>query len=184
MKHPISLAIISIVFLAIAPLTAAADGRVYVGVSVGSASLSEDFDGFDVDADSTAIRLVAGWQFNDYFSIEGGYQNFGDFEQSFDIDGENVKISLKADGFTLGITGTAPLGEKFALFGRIGSFFWDGDAAINNVTQATPEDTNLYFGFGAKYALSDRFSLLADWSRFELEDSQSGVTSLGIVFSF
>lgn len=184
MKHLNKAAIAATAILALTPLTATAEGRFYVGGSIGSASLTEDFDGFNVDADSTAFRIIAGWQFNDYFSLEGGYHNFGTFEQTFDVDGEPLDVNLKADGFTLGATGTIPLGEKFALYGRAGSFFWDGDAEINSVSQARPEDTNLYFGAGAKYAITDRFSLVGDWTRYELEDSQSDVASLGLTVSF
>lgn len=184
MKHLNKAAIAATAILATTPVTVAAEGHFYIGGSVGSASLTEDFDGFSVDADSTAFRIIAGWQFNDYFSVEGGYHNFGAFEQTFDIDGEPVDVDLKADGFTLGATGTVPLGEKFALYGRAGSFFWDGDAEINNVSQAQPEDTNLYLGAGAKYAISDRFSLVGDWTRYALEDSQSDVVSLGVTLNF
>ena len=170
--------------LALLPLTAAAEGGLYIGGSIGSASLNEDFDGFDVDTGSTAFRLIIGWQFNDYFSLEGGYHKFGTFTQDVDSGNELVRISLKADGFVLGATGTVPLGDKFSFYGRAGSFFWDGDAEINSVSQATPEDTNLYMGIGAKFALSDRVSLLGDWTRYELEDTSSNVLSLGFSFSF
>lgn len=184
MKHLNKWTVAALSLLTFAPLTATAESNFYVGASVGSASLNEDFDGFDVDTDSVALRLVMGWQFNDYFSIEGGYHNFGTFEQSFDIGGTPTDISLKADGFTLGVTGTIPLGQRFGLYGRVGSFFWDGDAAINDVSQARPEDTNLYLGIGAKYTFNDRFALVGDWSRYELEDTSSNVISLGLTFSF
>tara|TARA_R110002096_G_scaffold20690_1_gene67902 strand:- start:3139 stop:3690 length:552 start_codon:yes stop_codon:yes gene_type:complete len=170
--------------LALSPLTAFAAGNFYLGGSIGSASLSEDFDGYDVDSSSTAFRLVAGWQFNDYFSLEGGYHNFGSFEQQFDIGGQPVDISLKADGFLLGGTGTLPLTEKFALFGRAGSFFWDGDADINNATEATPGDTNLYIGAGARFTISDRVAIAGDWVSYNLEDTRSDVASIGVIVSF
>jgi OOP family OmpA-OmpF porin len=184
MKHLNKVAIAATTILALAPLTAIADSGFYLGGSIGSSSLTDDFDGFDVDTDSISFRLTAGWQFNDFFSLEGGYHNFGEFEQTFDVAGNPVDVRLKADGFTLGATGSYPLGEKFALFGRAGAFFWDGDADINNVSQARPEDTNLYYGGGAKYAISDRFSLLGDWTRYELEDTESDVISLGFMFGF
>jgi OOP family OmpA-OmpF porin len=184
MKHLNKAAFAATTILALSPLTAIADGGFYVGGSLGSASLTEDFSGFAVDTDSTSFRLTAGWQFNDYFSLEGGYHNFGDFDQTFDVSGTPTEVSLTADGFTLGGTGSIPLGEKFALFGRAGAFFWDGDADINNVSQATPEDTNLYYGAGGKFALSDHFSLVGDWTRYELEDVESDVISLGFAYRF
>ena len=177
-------AIAATTFFDMAPLTVAADDGFYVGGSIGSASLTDDFDGFDVDANSLAVRVIAGWQFNDYFALEGGYHNFGRFEQEFVTDGGPVAVSLKADGFTLGATGTIPLNQKFALYGRAGSFFWDGDAEINDVSQAKPEDTNLYIGAGLRFMLSDRLSLLGDWTRYDLDDTQSHVASLGFTVSF
>ncbi len=179
---PKALAILSLLWLT--PVAAIADNGIYVSASIGSASLSEDFDGFDVDSDSTAFRLILGWRFNQYVSIEGGYHNFGEFEQTFTMGGQSVDISLEADGFTLGGTGRFPVSELFALFGRAGAFFWDGDAQINNVSQATPEDTNLYIGIGATFEFAPQLELVTDWTRYKLEDTESDVISLGMVYRF
>lgn len=184
MNHLNTAAIAAAAILAMTPALSTADDGFYIGGSVGSASLNEDFDGFDVDTDSTAFRLIAGWQFNEHFSLEGGYHNFGTFEQALDSGGERVNIRLKADGFTVGATAALPLGQKFAIYGRAGSFFWDGDADINGVSQAKPEDTNLYFGAGVKYKLSDRVALVCDWTRFQLTDTSSSVASIGLTFGF
>lgn len=169
---------------ALTPVTAFADSGLILAASVGSAELSEDFDGFDVDASSTAYRLTVGWRFSDYLAVEAGYHNFGDFDQTFDISGTPIDVSLKADGFTFGGVGSLPLGDRFALFARAGAFFWDGDADINNVTQATPEDTNLYVGVGARLALTERLSLTADASRYDLDDTSSSVFSAGFDIRF
>lgn len=184
MKYLNKVIIVAAAALASAPLTAIADGHFYVGGSVGSASLAEDFDGFDVDTDSTAFRIVAGWQFSDYFSLEGGYHNFGTFEQSLDVGGERLDINLQADGVTLGATGMIPLGETFALYGRAGFFFWDGDAQINDLSRARPEDTNLYIGAGVRFKIFNRLSLVGDWTRYELDDTRSNVASLGLTLGF
>jgi len=180
--HSATLAAIAL--LAASPPTAHAEGSFYLGGSIGSASLSEDFNGFNVDASSVAFRLVVGWQFNDYFSVEGGYNNFGKFEQQFGSGQDAINVRLKADGFMLGVTGALPLSERFALFGRAGSFFWDGDAEINNVTEARPEDTNLYLGAGVKFSINDRLALIGDWTRYKLEDSESDVASIGMTVAF
>ena len=91
---------------------------------------------------------------------------------------------MTADGFTLGVNGTLPVGEKFALEGRFGMFFWDGNAEINNVSQASPEDRNLYLGAGVTYDVTEQFELNADWTRYELESAASGVASVGFTFQF
>jgi OOP family OmpA-OmpF porin len=166
------------------PAAALAESGFVVGASVGSAELSDDFDGFDVDANSTAYRFTVSWKFNDYLAVQGGYHNFGRFDQTFDIDGEAVDLSLKADGFTLGLVGNLPLGDRWSLFARSGAFFWDGDADINNVSAATPEDTNFYFGAGVQFVIGEKLSLTADGSRYDLDSSASNVFSIGLNYTF
>jgi OOP family OmpA-OmpF porin len=177
-----SLAIISGFLLL--PLVASAENGFFMGASIGTADLNEDFDGLTIDTDSTAFRVTAGWRFNDNFVIEGGYHDFGDFEQQVDVNGTISTVSLSADGFIFGVAGALPLTGQFALTARLGMFFWDGAAEINNVSQASPEDSNLYFGAGASYALTERLALTGDWSRYDLEDAQSNVLSVGFQFQF
>jgi OOP family OmpA-OmpF porin len=159
-------------------------GDFYLGASIGYATLNEDFDGLHVDDNSTAFRMFAGWSFNDYFSLEGGYHNFGDFEQTFDDVGGPSTAKLSADGFTFGATGRVPVSERIALTGRAGMFFWDGTAEINDVSQATPSDSNLYLGAGASFDVSRNFQLTGDWTRYELESTTSGVFSVGFQYRF
>ena len=109
----------ALLMLLVGPISAQAGGF-YVGASIGQAELSDDFDGLVVDDNSTAYRVVGGWSFNDYFALEGGYHNFGDFEQVFDDLGTPVTVSLSADGFTLGAVGSVPLTDRFSLMGRAG----------------------------------------------------------------
>jgi len=165
------------------PMVAQASGF-FVGGSVGTANLNEDFDGLSVDDNSTSFRLVAGWRFNDYFALEGGYHDFGDFEQVFDDVGGPSTAKLSADGFTLGAAGSVPVSERFALTGRAGTFFWNGSAEVNNVTRASPEDSNLYLGAGVSFSVSERFQLTSDWTRYELESAVSGVFSVGLSYQF
>jgi OOP family OmpA-OmpF porin len=173
-----------ILILIMAPFAANAAEGFFAGASIGSASLNEDFDGLTVDDGSTSYRIVAGWGFNRYFALEGGYHNFGKFEQTFDNGGVPNTATLTADGFTLAAAGSLPLSEKFALTGRAGVFFWDGNAEVNNVSEATPEDTNLFLGAGASFDLTNRFMLTGDWTRYELESAVSNVYSLGFQYQF
>jgi OOP family OmpA-OmpF porin len=174
----------AVAIAALTPSIASADNGLFVAASVGSAELSDSFDGFDVDADSTAYRFTVGWRFNDYFAVDGGYHNFGRFDQTFDDAGTPTSVSLKADGFTLGGVASLPLSDRFSLFARAGAFFWDGDAEINNVSAAKPEDTNLYYGAGARLALTERLSATVDGSRYDLDGTSSNVLSVGVDFRF
>jgi OOP family OmpA-OmpF porin len=176
--------LIAILLCATCPAAAFADDGFFLTLNVGSAELSDSFDGFDVDASSTSYRITAGWSFSDHLAIEAGYHNFGRFDQTFDVAGTPTEVSLKADGFTIGGIGSLPLGDRFALFGRVGAFFWDGDADINGVTQATPADTNLYLGVGVRLALTEALSLTADASRYDLDETSGTVFSVGLDIRF
>jgi OOP family OmpA-OmpF porin len=167
-----------------APLTASAGEGFYAGASVGTASLNDDFDGLEIEDDTAAHRFVGGWWVNRYFALEAGYQNFGDFEQDFAIGGASSKATLSADGYTLGLQGSYPVANKVAIFGRAGAFFWDGEAEINNVSQASPEETNPYLSVGLSYAFNDSFSINSDWTHYELESSNSDVYSVGFQYRF
>ena len=152
------------------------DERIVIGTG-------ESFDGFDVDTDSTAYRLTIGWRFNDHFALDAGYHNFGRFNQTFDIGGTLTDVSLKADGFVFGGLGSLPLTERTSLFVRAGAYFWDGDADINSVSAATPEDTNFYFGAGAQFRLTDKLAATVDGSRYDLDGTASTVLSVGLSYA-
>ena len=165
------------------PINAHAEG-LFVGGSIGSASLSEDFDGLIVDDSTTSYRLVAGWRFNDYFSVEGGYNSFGKFKDEMVTAGIPTSISLTADGFTLGLGGSIPISDRFSLIGRAGLFFWNGTAEINSVSQASPEDSNPFFGAGAQFAISSKVLVNVDFTRYAVEDANSDVLSVGFEYRF
>jgi len=171
-------------FLALTPALAQAKDGWFLSAAVGTAELEERFDGFDVDADSTAYRMTIGWRLNQYLSLEGGYHNFGRFDQDVVVSGTPTTVSLKADGFVLGGSATLPLAGQLGLFARAGSFFWDGDAKINDVTAASPGDTNFYFGAGLRLGLGDRWSLFVDGSRYDLDGADSNILSIGAEIRF
>lgn len=170
--------------LSTAPLAASAGEGFYAGASIGSASLDDDFDGLEIDDTTTAYRIVGGWWVNHYFALEGGYQNFGDFEQNFSINGSQNTVKLSADGYTLGVQGRYPVAKKVDIFGRAGAFFWDGEAEINSASQASPEETNPYLSLGLSYAFTDVFSITGDWTHYELDSANSDVYSVGFQFRF
>ena len=161
-----------------------ADSKFYVGGAIGSAELDDSFNGFNFDSSAIAFRISAGWRFNDYFAAELGYLDFGDFEEDFDVLGDLVPASVSANGFTFGVSGALPVSDNFALTGRAGMFFWNGTATLNGVTEASPDDTNPYFAAGARYRFTERFSVVGDFTYYDLEQTESSVISVGIEVDF
>ena len=169
--------------LLVFPGIAAADGHWLFGGAIGTASIDESIDGFGFDADSTAYRLYGGYQFNEYFALEAGYMNLGSFDEQIQQGGEIVPISADADGFTFAARASVPLGQKFDLHGTVGSFFWDGSNEIAGVGDNV-SDSNIYFGAGLGYSLSNNVSLTADAAQYELDNVDSTVYTIGFQVNF
>ena len=184
MKQTKSAAFGLIAVLVFIPFSVMAESGLILAGSVGSSTLDDNIDGFGIDTNTTAFRLTAGWQFSDLFALEGGYHSFGDFDERFDIGGIFTLVGIEADGYTFGATMSLPVGHNFSLFGRGGAFIWDAETRIDGLRLSLPEDTNAYYGGGADFEITDRLSLVGDWTRYELEGPDSDVISIGIKLRF
>lgn len=170
--------------LLLVPLPAFADSGFVLAGSIGSSTLDESFEGFGIDTSTTAWRFTAGWQFSDYFTLDAGYHNFGQFDQRFDLGDAIAIVSVEADGYTVGATLGLPVGENLTLFARGGAFIWEAEARLDNRNFDFPEDTNPYYGAGADFKVTRRLSLVGDWTRYELDAAESDVISLGFRYRF
>jgi OOP family OmpA-OmpF porin len=94
-----------------------------------------------------------------------------------------VPVSADADGFTFAARASIPLGEKFDLHGTVGSFFWDGSNEIAGVGDNV-SDSNIFFGAGLGYSLTGNVSLRADAARYELDNVNSNVYTIGFQVNF
>lgn len=166
------------------PSLANADPGLFIGASVGSSHLEDDFTNINIDTDATAYRFVGGFQLNDYLGLEAGYHNFGDFSETIDLGPISTRTDVDVDGWTLGGTLGLPLNEQLSLYGRAGVFFWDADVEVDGFSVDVPEDENPYYGGGAKVDVTPNLSLLGDWTRYELDNIDSDVISIGFQYRF
>ncbi len=165
------------------PAVAAAEGHWYFGGAIGTANIDEMVSGFRFDSASTSYRFYGGRQFNEYFGLEAGYLDLGNFNELVLVGGNVVPVSADADGFTFAAVGSIPAGEKFSLHATIGSFFWDGANAIALVN-SNVSDANMFFGAGLNYSLTQNMSLRADAVRYELDGVNSSVYTVGFQIDF
>ena len=166
-----------------APGIAAADGYWLFGGAIGTANVDDTVDGFRFDADSTSYRVYGGYQFNDYFALEAGYLNLGKFDALIQQGGNEIPVAADADGFTFAARGSIPLGDKFALHGSIGTFFWDGASLIGSINSNVSE-SNIFIGAAASFQLSANVALRIDASQYELDNVDASVFSLGFQVNF
>jgi OOP family OmpA-OmpF porin len=174
-----TIAALALAVVGLSPLAASADGPWYVGAGGGQSEF--DFGGFDDTA--TSWKAFGGYQFHDSFAVEIGYLDSGEAEESF--AGETLTIS--ADGATASVVGMLPIGELFSLHARLGMFFWDVEATIDdgvNTLTASDSGEDLYYGVGAGMKLGENAGLRLEYEIADVEDADISMISLSVLFRF
>jgi len=144
----------------------------YIGAGVSQAFVDES--GFDED--DTGGKIFGGYNFNDYFGIEGSYYDFGDIS-----DGNN---SAAIDGVSLAIVGKVPVSTNFSIFGKVGGHEWDAETTGSSAQVSSNSGTDVFYGVGLEYSINQLVSLRGEVERYEVDDLDVDVATLGISFNF
>jgi OOP family OmpA-OmpF porin len=79
-----------------------------------------------VDESDTAFKIFAGYQFNKWFALEGGYANFGEFDVGLSASDSRGPISASANAsakvsaWFIDAVGHLPANDSFSVFGKAG----------------------------------------------------------------
>lgn len=155
----------------------------YGGLGIGQSNYQ------DVDADSANTRsegwkAYAGYQFNKYLGVEGGYVNLNDITAT----SGTVTTNMDTDGWTLAAVVSYPLTEKFSVMGKLGAAYLLADinekdgAAL--AVRSGDDDYEPNYGVGVSYALLDNLNLRAEWERFDRKDYDIDLVTAGIAVKF
>lgn len=120
-----------------------------------------------------------GYDWNDYASLEAGYNNFGEV----DADTTLGTVEAEADGVELAFVFRWPLSDLFSLTGRAGYLWWDGETRAPGVS-ADDSGSDLLFGAGGEFHATDRFAITLGWSRYQLDDLDVDYAAIGIRLRF
>ncbi len=174
----------------------------YVGASVGQADQKDACeDVLGSCDDDLGWKVYAGYKFNQYFAIEGGAVDFGQSDADALFINVNTlaivpgTLEVKIDGFFLSGLAEWPLTNNFSVLMKLGMIYWDIEFGItdNNLELIGDEDengTDIHFGFGAHYNITENIKLRAEWERFNnIGDSEIGtldidLISAGVVIQF
>jgi OOP family OmpA-OmpF porin len=131
----------------------------YVGGEVGT---------FDIeDEDDTAFKITGGYQINRTFAAEVSYGNFFD------------KGGVEITGFELVGVATFPLANKFSAYGKLGFLMWEAEGFGQS-----EDGTDLTFGLGVQYDVTNKLGIRAGWQRYDADDSDADLFSLGVIYRF
>ena len=158
----------------------------YLGLSAGESQLDDVCDdvedtvvggAVDCDDTDTAGKIFGGWKLTDWLGLEAAYVDLGTAE----IDTPGSSVDLDADGFSLSAVGFLPLNDNFDLFAKAGAYNWDVEA--DGIAGGLEDDgTDATYGVGARLGLNDNVALRAELERYEVDDYDVDVASVGIEF--
>jgi opacity protein-like surface antigen len=151
----------------------------YAGASIGEAT--NEVDGFK--GSDTAFKLTAGYAFNPYFGIELAYMDAG--TQTDTVDGAHIEN--ESTGVIASALARLPLGEQFAVFGKLGYAFYDSEATGRRgdlVARDTDSGEDLAYGIGVEFAVLRGLRLRAEYEVVDVSDGDFDVVSAGVVYQF
>lgn len=151
----------------------------------------------DNDRTDNGYKLFAGYQFNSYVSLEGGYFDLGktDFTALVTPAGSLYGRS-EFKGINLDLIGSIPFTERLSGFGLVGvtyakreDQFTPSEAIFVADRNRDDKNTNPKVGLGLQYAFTPSWSTRLEVERYRLNDAidEKGyinLTTLGVVYKF
>lgn len=163
-------------------------------VNAGATNLSSNLDN-----KGTAYKLLAGYQYNQYFGIEGGYIDLGKAKYSATATEGTARADVKATGWAISAVGTLPINDSFSVFAKLGTIRAKVEATASvsvpalGTFEGSADATNwkTTYGVGATYNFNKQIGLRAEYERFQKlgDDNNTGksnvdLISAGLVFKF
>lgn len=155
----------------------------------------------NIAADDSRIgwKLNVGFDVTNNVAIEAGYMDLNDTSGEMNTVVSNPERFFNnakkihpnsAEGFTLGSVYHYNITDNIDLTGSVGLFNWEGDAqtqSLNSNPSIGSDDlkgTDLYFGLGGGYQLSQDVTLSIEWERYQLDDDNAQMWSIGVNYHF
>ena len=172
------------------------DTRLYVGAAMGGSSFSLPSSSApvpwardQVDKSGTAYKVYGGYRLTEHFGAEGGYARLGRVSQWTSVNGLPALQSGSGQAVYGAATVRLPLGDSFALHGRLGvarGKVSGGDNRLPAARSISGNATGVMAGFGAEYSVSRNISLTADYDYFGKLSKQvkGGMLTLGLRANF
>lgn len=145
----------------------------------------------------TAYKLFAGYQFNNFYAIEGGYFSLGKprFTATTSPAG-TLNGEVKLQGWNLDLVGSLPLTSGLSALARIGVHntkasdrFRGTGAVVPAAPNPSETHVNYKVGAGLQYAFTDSIFIRGELERYRVADGMRNhngvnVASLSLVFPF
>jgi OOP family OmpA-OmpF porin len=179
----------------------AQDSGFYIGAGVGQAKAKDACAPeagvvyTSCDDKDTAWKILAGYDFNRNFAIEGGWTDLGKVSASGTVLGIPASADVSSKGWELVGVGSIPFNDKFSAYAKGGIYRWrvKGNAVAVGFGTASVNETgtDLTYGIGLRYNFTKSVGARLEWQRFnDVGDSNTtgksdvDLLSVGVVIKF
>lgn len=168
----------------------------FLGLAGGAADLDEELEdldlaslGIDVEVSDTAPAwsAFAGYQFNRYLGVRGGYVDFETFDDIIEVEsiGDVPDIDIDLEGWMVGVDGHLPMGRWISLTGRAGYIAWESQAKLGLVQlEDSKTGSDPFYGGGLELSLGKSFGIEATHTRFAIDGNDVDMSALGVRVRF
>ncbi|WP_185545986.1 porin family protein [Variovorax sp. KBW07] len=174
------------------------DTGLYVGGAIGrssyslsgSSSIPVPWGAEKNSKAGTAYKLYGGYRLTETFGVEAGYARLGRVSQWTSLNGVSTLQKGSGQVFYAAATARLPIGDAFALNGRLGiargSVSGGNDRWVPAHQRISGSSTGVMAGFGAEYRMTQNLSITADYDYFGKVSKQAkgGMLSVGLKASF
>jgi OmpA-OmpF porin, OOP family len=162
-------------------------GSGYIGFNAGRSHYGDrtlNLTGFVNDRNNNAYSLYAGSYFNQYLGLELGYNDFGRISRAGGTS--------RANGVSLSLVGRAPIGQSFAVLGRVGGTYLRTDVSASplaGIQTGRDSKFDVSYGIGAEYNFTPQFSAVLQYDEYNPRfaggyKERLNTTTIGIRYHF
>ncbi len=154
----------------------------YVGISLGFAG-SDFCDSVDpyygCDGSGVGAKVFGGYKITPRFAIEAASIASAGMSISDSWDTADITVS----GLNLSGVYFHPVSDTVNLTAKVGMLSWKAEATIGSYSAST-DGSDLSWGIGADFKMSDTFTLRAELDRFSLDGDSLNLLTAGAMWSF
>lgn len=150
-----------------------------------------------------------GWKFNlgfdltSNFAIRAGYLDLNELNadnfslvhsamipQNQQVNAKYFHKNLNPEGFSLGSVYRYHLTDSLDVTGSLGVFNWHETKELqltDEILENNPSlhsGTDIYFGVGGGYQVTEEVSLSVEWEHYKLDDEDTDMLSIGVNYHF
>ena len=130
------------------------------------------------DDKDDGFSFFAGYDFNNRFAVEAGYNDLGKSTRSITNNNLNAENEIKVATIA-GVLKTDPIANNLVIFIKGGLARIDHDEAVTGgaTSNTSVNTTNFFYGIGANYELSNGLAVRAAYEVYGKDDGLSDVDS-------